>query len=269
MLKHRLAVATTVIALAAVSYLPLRATSAEPQTLPVAGIGAGSQAFATLSGIVTDDTGGVLPGTTLVLVNVESEAAHRVVANRSGRFEFVGLPPGDYLQESMLPGFRPELCRLTMAGQDVRQDVTLKVGSVEEAITVSQGAPGPTSYDRPRLPNAEPSGCSHAWELGVVEAGAEGATLPRVGGNISAPQKVRDVHPQYPPGADVAGTVVLEGVIGTDGFLGELRVVGAAHPDLASAATAAVRQWTYSSTRLNGVPIPVFVTVRVDFRNQQ
>ena len=81
--------------------------------------------------------------------------------------------------------------------------------------------------------------------------------------------KVRDVPPRYPRGATVAGTVVLEGVIGTDGVWDNLGVVDPAHPDLESAAIEAVRQWTYSSTRLNGVPIPLLMRVRVEFRTQQ
>ena len=61
----------------------------------------------------------------------------------------------------------------------------------------------------------------------------------------------------------------MEGRIGTDGFLKELRVIAPADPDLASAATEAVGQWLYSQTRLDGVPIEVRVNITVNFRPQQ
>ena len=286
MLRHRLAVAATVVALAAVSYLPLRATSAVQQTLPVGGVGAGTpavaagtQAFATLAGIVTDNTGGVLPGTTLRLTNFESQSTREVVTDGRGRFEFVGVPPGDYLREIILPGFQRQVSRLTMAWQDVHQDVALPVGSLEETVLVTRGdAPGAISYRRDPRRDALVRSCSDrrarnraAGTSAVVGGNTAPPVQVRVGGNISPPVKVRDVPPRYPRGANAVGTVVLDVVIGADGFLdeNELKVVGAAHPDLVSAAIQAVRQWEYHSTLLNCVPIPVSMTVNVDFRNPQ
>ena len=75
-------------------------------------------------------------------------------------------------------------------------------------------------------------------------------------------------EPSYPPlarQARVSGTVQLEGVIGTDGRLKELRVVSG-HPLLARAALEAVSQWVYKPTLLNGRPVEVIAPITVTFR---
>jgi len=89
----------------------------------------------------------------------------------------------------------------------------------------------------------------------------------RVGGNISPPAKVTDVPPVYPPVAQAArvqGVVILEAVIGPSGRVTDVKVLRSV-PLLDDAAIAAVRQWVYTPTLLNGVPIPVIMTVTVNF----
>jgi TonB family protein len=61
--------------------------------------------------------------------------------------------------------------------------------------------------------------------------------------------------------------VPLEVVIGKDGKVIFARVVSAqVHPEFAKAAIAAVEQWTFTSTLLNGVPVEVTMTASVSFR---
>ena len=89
----------------------------------------------------------------------------------------------------------------------------------------------------------------------------------RVGGTVTRPDRVRDVRPRYPPLAlrsGVAGTVILEAVIGTDGTVRDLHVLRSI-PLLDSAAIDAVRQWLFTPTLLNGEPVPVVMTVTVTF----
>lgn len=92
----------------------------------------------------------------------------------------------------------------------------------------------------------------------------------RPGGLIEAPRKVRNVPPIYPAIAQssrVQGTVILEALIGTDGRVSQVRVL---RPVLllTDAAIAAVRQWEFTPTKLNGEPVPVIMTVTVDFQLQ-
>lgn len=88
-----------------------------------------------------------------------------------------------------------------------------------------------------------------------------------VGGKIRPPAKVRHVSPVYPLIAQqvrVAGIVIIEAIIGIDGRVTEARVLRSV-PLLDDAALAAVRQWEFSPTTLNGVPVPVIMTVTVNF----
>ncbi len=76
----------------------------------------------------------------------------------------------------------------------------------------------------------------------------------RVGGNIKAPVKVKDVRPVYPPiarEAGVSGVVIIEVRIGTDGTVEEAHVLKSI-PLLDQAALDAVKQWQFVPTLLNG-----------------
>ena len=92
----------------------------------------------------------------------------------------------------------------------------------------------------------------------------------RVGGNIKPPTKTRDVKPVYPPiaqSARVQGVVIIEATIGADGRVKEAKVLRG-QPLLDQAALDAVKQWQFTPTLLNNVPVPVIMTVTVNFTLQ-
>jgi TonB family protein len=89
----------------------------------------------------------------------------------------------------------------------------------------------------------------------------------RVGGNVKAPVQISKVAPVYPliaQSARVQGIVILEALIGVDGRVNDARVLRSV-PLLDQAALDAVKQWQYAPTLLNGVPVPVAMTVTVSF----
>ena len=91
--------------------------------------------------------------------------------------------------------------------------------------------------------------------------------IQRVGGNIKPPMKTKDVRPTYPPiaqSARVQGVVIIEATIGPGGKVQDARVLRSI-PLLDAAALDAVRQWEFTPTLLNGVPVPVIMTVTVQF----
>jgi TonB family protein len=59
--------------------------------------------------------------------------------------------------------------------------------------------------------------------------------------------------------------VLLDARIGEDGSVREVKVVNSPNADLASAAVDAVRQWQFSSTLLNCVPVEVAMKVTINF----
>jgi periplasmic protein TonB len=82
--------------------------------------------------------------------------------------------------------------------------------------------------------------------------------------------KVRNVNPIYPQEAQTAGVqgvVIMEARIEGDGTVSRTRVLRSI-PGLDDAAEAAVSQWQFTPTLLNGVPTPVVMTVTVNFTLQ-
>jgi len=108
--------------------------------------------------------------------------------------------------------------------------------------------------------------------VGGVVGGLPDAPPPpqavRVGGQIKEPKKLKHVNPAYPDiakQARVQGVVILECTISPQGKVTDVKVLRGI-PLLDSAAIEAVKQWVYSPTLLNGVPVPVIMTVTVNFR---
>jgi len=89
-----------------------------------------------------------------------------------------------------------------------------------------------------------------------------------VGGRIQEPRKIVNVPPIYPEAAKrehVQGTVILEATISPWGCVEEVKVLQGV-PMLNAAALNAVVRWRYTPTVLDGVPVPVIMTVTVKFR---
>ena len=104
-----------------------------------------------------------------------------------------------------------------------------------------------------------------------ADARAKALKAPvRVGGQVKAPTKIKDVKPVYPAlaqSAKVAGVVIIEATIGPDGKVADAKVLRSV-PLLDQAALDAVRQWEYTPTLLNGVPVAVVMTVTINFTRQ-
>lgn len=102
----------------------------------------------------------------------------------------------------------------------------------------------------------------------VAARRARASVVPvRVGGQIKPPTKIKDVQPVYPViarTARVGGVVTIEATIGPDGTVTDTNVLRSV-PLLDQAALDAVRQWEYTPTLQNGQPVPVVVTIAVNF----
>ena len=225
--------------------------------LPIAGLVASAQATAQFSGTLVDTVGRVLPDAPMVLSEARSHQKHEARSDQSGHFSFAGLPAGDYVLEVDRMGFETTQGRVTLAaGQSLVQDVALQLGTLQETITITDAPSSPSGPRRERIFPARPNpACSQTT----------------VGGCIEQPMKIHDVKPQYPPQFAGSGRTValkLEARIGVDGFINDLRVVTPGEPEFAAAAVEAVRQWAFSQTRLDGVPVEVRMNVSVTFRGQ-
>jgi periplasmic protein TonB len=89
----------------------------------------------------------------------------------------------------------------------------------------------------------------------------------RPGGAIREPRKVRDapaVYPELARAARIHGLVILEATIDERGVVTDARVLRSV-PPLDGAALTALKQWRYTPTLLNGVPVRVLMTVTFRF----
>jgi periplasmic protein TonB len=104
-----------------------------------------------------------------------------------------------------------------------------------------------------------------------------GATLPpppptrqqpiHLHSGIAAPRKIVGATPIYPALAQAArqeGVVILETIIDARGAVEKVHVLRG-YPLLDQAAIDAVRQWRFTPALLNGQPVPVVMTVTVNF----
>jgi hypothetical protein len=93
--------------------------------------------LATVTGIVSDESGGAVPGLTVTAVNQATNIAYTGVTNAAGNYIMTSVPIGAYVIAADLPGFKGAQSRVTLsAGQTARVDFELKLGAVEERVEV-------------------------------------------------------------------------------------------------------------------------------------
>jgi beta-lactamase regulating signal transducer with metallopeptidase domain len=225
-----------------------------------AAVAAAQSGFATVTGRIVDEQSRTIQGATVMLTNDARQAKYEVKTNADGRFEFVGLPAGDYSLEMRAMGFQVIRDAVTVAGKDVQRNYTAMLGRLQETVTIRVGAnePAPAgARDVPTLSGEVP-----------MPPKRECVMQSTGGGRIVPPKKIRDARPYYPAalrGTGTAGVVELEARIGLDGYIADIRLVGDAQPDLAQSAIAAVREWRFTETLLNCTPVEVVMTVKVNF----
>ena len=136
----------------------------------------------------------------------------------------------------------------------------------------------------PVFPNVPPSG------TGTIDPnllGPPGDTMPappspprpepkappsvfRIGQGIREPKRIAGAPPEYPVfarSARIQGVVILEAVINERGTIERVKVLKS-EPLLDAAAIAAVKEWRYTPTLLNGVPVSVLMTITINFTLQ-
>jgi periplasmic protein TonB len=132
-------------------------------------------------------------------------------------------------------------------------DLPLAEGLGESPIGAGTGT-GPVAPPAPPPPSPKPA-----------------QTLVRPGGAIKEPKRISGLPPEYPRIARDAhkeGVVILEAIIDERGEVGRIKVLRS-EPLLDQAAITAVRQWRYTPTLLNGVPVSVLMTITVNFTLQK
>ena len=98
---------------------------------------------AQLSGRVMDESGAVLPGVTVTVIQTDTGFTRSDVTNASGAYVLSNLPPGPYRFEAALAGFRTYIQTgiVLQVGASPVVNASLPVGALEESVTVNGAAP--------------------------------------------------------------------------------------------------------------------------------
>lgn len=110
--------------------------------LLAAPVATSAQSTGTVRGVISDESGAVLPGATVLIASVATGQTSETVTSAEGAYLFPFLPPGNYIITFSLPGFREEKRTVTInVASTVALDVGLKVQGLDETITVTGGVP--------------------------------------------------------------------------------------------------------------------------------
>ena len=96
-----------------------------------------------LSGVVTDESGAVLPGAQVTVTNSETGVRRTLAADAAGRYLAAQLSPGTYEITVTAPGFETFVKSgvILTVGQAASLNFAMKVGAVSEKVTVMEEAP--------------------------------------------------------------------------------------------------------------------------------
>src|SRR5690242_4715743 len=106
-------------------------------------VAAAQEITGTITGVVKDESGGIVPGATVTVRNVATNVDTIAVTDVSGVYVATALPVGDYEVKVELAGFRTYIRRdleLHVADR-LRVDPVLRAGTVSETVTVTGASP--------------------------------------------------------------------------------------------------------------------------------
>jgi hypothetical protein len=109
----------------------------------VASVALAQQGTADLSGKIVDQQGAALPAVTVLVKNQDSGLFRETISGTDGTFFLSGMTPGTYEVSAELSGFRKFVRQgvVLSVGRTTQVPITLEVGGVQEAVTVTGEAP--------------------------------------------------------------------------------------------------------------------------------
>ncbi len=97
---------------------------------------------ASITGQVTDSTGAVIPGATVLVTNKETNSERRVQTNEDGNYVVTPLIPGSYTVTVQQTNFKRYVQTVTLNAKDRRGiDVVLEAGDITQTVLVTDEAP--------------------------------------------------------------------------------------------------------------------------------
>jgi len=162
-----------------------------------------------ISGTVTDQSGALIPGAAVTLVNLDLASSHKALTDTQGFYSFPSLPVGRYELTVEATGFKTQKKTGLVVDADaaVRVDVQLELGEKSETVTVTSAA-------------AETQVDTVATHLGEVVQEAQITSLPLNGRSYT---DLLAIQPGVSPVTTLTPTsVIMAGVTGTINPSGDL-----------------------------------------------
>ncbi len=98
---------------------------------------------ASLTGLVSDQSGATVPGATVTATNQATNVVYTAVSNEAGNYTVTSLPVGNYIVKAELSSFKTAATKPIQveANQIVRIDFKLELGALAETVEVSGESP--------------------------------------------------------------------------------------------------------------------------------
>src|SRR5204863_895962 len=99
--------------------------------------------YGSVAGVITDSTGGIVPGASVTITSVDRKTSDTVITNESGRYVKERLLPGPYEVKAELSGFKTAVFPDVVVNVDTQTklDVKLEIGQLSESVTVTGFSP--------------------------------------------------------------------------------------------------------------------------------
>src|SRR5437879_4629576 len=151
------------------------------------------QTNATIRGLITDQSGAVLPGAAINVRNQGTGVERTTLSDETGNYQVAALPVGVYQIEVRLQGMKPQIVSglALEVGQTVIRDFKLDVGGITEQVTVAADAPVIETTTstvgqviNPRTVQEVPLNGRHFLDLGML---IPGSVTPPANAGLAAP----------------------------------------------------------------------------------
>src|ERR1700759_4914341 len=94
--------------------------------------------FGSVNGLIKDPSQAPAPDSTVEIRSKSTNVAQRIVSSASGEYDFVSLPPDQYVLTITHPGFKTVTRSIQLSvDQRLQLDITLEIGNVSEQVSVT------------------------------------------------------------------------------------------------------------------------------------